>query len=165
MAHIHMLEGPVGAGKSTFGAELSIRHNTVLLALDEWMATLFAADRPQMISMQWYLARKDRCIEQIWKVACGLLATGNDVMLELGLIQLQAREQFYNRMDAAGYKFTVYVLDAAKEVRRERVMMRNTDKGKTFSMHVPLEIFEMASDMWDAPLKGECSRRDVRFIS
>ena len=49
----------------------------------------------------------------------------------------------------ASYDLTVYVLDAPRELRRERVQQRNHEKEKTFSMEVPLHIFELtsASDM------------------
>ena len=46
MARIHLIEGPVGAGKSTFAAQLSGTYAAPHLALDDWMATLFVPDRP-----------------------------------------------------------------------------------------------------------------------
>ena len=165
MAHIHLVEGPVGAGKSTFAAQLSQRHHAPRLILDDWMATLFRPDRPSTGVMEWYVARKHRCIEQIWKVTRGLMDVGSDAVLELGLIQQRDRQGLYERVDAAGYNLSVYVLDAPREVRRERVRERNQRKGETFSMEVQDSFFELDSDMWEPPDEVECSGRDVRFIS
>jgi predicted kinase len=164
VARIHLIEGPVGAGKSTFAAQLHERHAAPRLILDDWMATLFRPDRPGSGVMEWYGERKDRSIDQIWKVACDIVEAGHDVVLELGLVQQSLRQQFYDRVDAAGYDLTVYVLDASREARRDRVRQRNRDKGDTYSMDVPDVFFEIASDMWQPLDDWECEDRDVRFI-
>ncbi len=123
MARMHLVEGPVGAGKSTFAASLRARHDAPHLALDAWMATLFGPDRPATGWVDWYLERKDRCLEQIWAVTRQVLESGGDVVLELGLVQRRSRESLYSRVDAEAYEMTVYVLDAPREVRRERVLV------------------------------------------
>ncbi|RYY59778.1 MAG: ATP-binding protein, partial [Comamonadaceae bacterium] len=56
------------------------------------------------------------------------------------------------------------VLDAPREVRRERVLQRNAEQGETFSMVVPLHIFELASDLWQPPDAAECAQRSVVFV-
>lgn len=165
MARIHLVEGPVGAGKSTFAAALSRRHAAPHLALDAWMATLFGPDRPNTGVVAWYMERKDRCLEQIWAVARDLVERGGDVVLELGLVQRRSRESLYSRVDAQAYELTVYVLDAPREVRRERVRARNQQKGTTFSMEVPDHVFEIASDMWEPPDDAESRDRGIRFIT
>jgi predicted kinase len=162
---IHLVEGPVGAGKSTFAARLSETHKAPRLNLDEWMVTLFRPDRPATDAMSWYLERKKRCIEQIWNVACDLLDTGTSAILELGLIQRQDREDFYSRVDASEYPLQVYVLAAPADVRRQRVHARNRNRSGTFRMEVPDEVFEMANRMWEDPDAAECAERDIRFVS
>ena len=113
--------------------------------------------------MQWYAERTARCIEQIWKLTQSLLEVGNDVVLEIGLIQSRDRERLYRRIDAAGYALTVYVLDAPRELRRERVERRNQEQGDTFCMVVPPHIFELASDLWEPPDAAEQAGRDLHF--
>lgn len=164
MAVIHLVEGPVGAGKSTYAARLGMEQAAPRLILDEWIATLFRADRPETDVMNWYMERKRRCVEQIWNVASDLVEKGGNVILELGLIQRQDREEFYSRVDAAGYQLKVHVLDAPRDVRRERVRERNSAKGGTFFMPVPDEIFELASDLWQAPDEAECEARNIHFV-
>jgi uncharacterized glyoxalase superfamily protein PhnB/predicted kinase len=163
-ARTHLVIGPVGAGKSTFALQLARKHAAVRLTLDEWMAVLFREDRPDGGVMEWYVERTARCIEQIWSVAKGIVDVGTDVVLEIGLLRRDERERFYRRVSDAGFDLTIHVLDAARDVRRERVEERNCTRGSTFSMVVPPAIFELASDLWEPPDPPECEGREVRFI-
>jgi hypothetical protein len=70
----------------------------------------------------------------------------------------------FRRVDASGFGMSAYVLDAGRDIRRERVLTRNRAKGSTFSMVVPLEVFELASDLWEPLDPAECAGRDVRFL-
>jgi predicted kinase len=162
---IYLVEGPVGAGKSTFAGRLGLAHSAPHLNLDEWMATLFRPDRPQQEFLSWYSARKDRCIEQIWKVTCNLLDTGSDAVLELGLVRRGDRESFYGRVDGTGHELKIYVLDAPREVRRARVRDRNRRRGATFQMEVPEEIFDLADRAWQAPGAQECRERNIEIVA
>jgi predicted kinase len=164
MARLSLIIGPVGAGKSTYGIGLCQKERAVRLTLDEWMATLYGADeRPTLGRREWYVERSERCIAQMWPLAVRLLDLGTNVVMEIGLIRRSAREAFYRRVDDAGAELTVHVVDAPREVRRERVMRRNVEQGATFSMVVPADFFELASDLWEAPDEGEREGREVRF--
>ena len=163
-ARIHLVLGPVGAGKSTFALELSRRHGALRLTLDEWMAVLFRPDRPETGLVEWYVERANRCVEQIWALAQELVASGTGAVLELGLLQRAARESFYQRVEAAGFGLSIYALDAPRDLRRSRVQARNAQRGPTFSMLVPPEIFELASDLWEPLAAEEGERRDLSFI-
>ena len=165
MPNIHLIEGPIGAGKSTFSTSLAIQQSGVHIALDEWFAVLFSEDRSDTDFLPWYIERKSRCLELIWKHTRQIMASGTDAILELGLIQQQSRQEFYGRMQSAGFDFSVYVLDASRDIRRERVQRRNLEKGPTFSMVVPDNVFEMASDLWEAPDEIESMERAIQFIS
>jgi predicted kinase/uncharacterized glyoxalase superfamily protein PhnB len=161
---IHLVIGPVGAGKSTFAMGLAREHGAVRFTLDEWMTRLFSPDRPAQGLVEWYVERAARCIEQIWSAATTVVETGTAVILEIGLLQRTERERFYERIEQAGVAYILYVIDAARDVRRARVMKRNDEKGATFAMVVPPAIFEMASDRWEPPDAEECSGRDARFV-
>ena len=161
-ARVHLVVGPVGAGKSTFALDLAREHGAVRLTLDEWMTELFRPDRPENGVVAWYVERAARCVSQIERVTQAVLAAGIDVVLEIGLLQRRERAAFYRRVD--GCDLTIYVLDAARDVRRERVEQRNRLRGPTFCMVVSPEVFELASDLWEAPEGEECEGRDVRFV-
>ena len=165
MSLIHLIEGPVGAGKSTYAAALATRVGGIHIALDEWFARLFSPDRPSADVMTWYAARKERLARHIWAHAQVLLKAGATPILELGLIQQESRRAFYEQAQAAGIELRVYVLEASREVRRERVARRNAEKGPTFSMIVPDGIFELASDLWQSPDPSEIEDHRIKVIS
>jgi predicted kinase len=165
VGRLHWIVGPVGAGKSTLALELARKHRAVRMNLDDWMAELFRADRPENEVMAWYHERTTRCLAQIWKLSEQLVALGTDVVLELGLIQQSSREPFWRQLDESGHGLTIYVLDAPRALRRERVARRNHEQGVTFSMVVPDAVFELASDLWQPLDPSECAGRDVRFLS
>ncbi|BDU36770.1 AAA family ATPase [Vibrio nigripulchritudo] len=164
MAKVFLIEGPVGAGKSTFSKDLSKRMSAPHINLDSWMSRLFSPDRPSTNIFEWYVARKKRCNEQIWEVALSILNSGSDVILELGLIQSDSRKSMYDLINESGHKVSVYVLDAPKEQRRKRVQYRNISEGSTFSMEVSDEVFELASNMWEEPNEIECTKQEVIFV-
>jgi uncharacterized glyoxalase superfamily protein PhnB/predicted kinase len=163
-ARLHLIVGPVGAGKSTFALELARRHGALRFNLDEWMAVLFRPDRPQTGLTEWYVERAERCVEQIWALARATLESGKAAVLEIGLLQRAARESFYRRVEAAAFDLTVHVLDAPRDVRRARVQARNVERGPTFCMLVPPEIFELASDLWEPVSPEEAATREISFI-
>ena len=162
---VHLVLGPVGAVKSTFALALSRETRAVRLTLDEWMARLFRADRPDHGVMPWYAERAERCIEQILATSSALVASGTNVILEIGLLDLRARARFFERARAAGFQLTIHAMDAPRDVRRDRVEARNRERGATFSVVVPLDIFELASDLWEPLAPDECEGRDVRFVT
>jgi predicted kinase len=161
---VHLVVGPVGAGKSTFATGLARDHRALRLTLDAWMVVLFRPDRPDTGVVEWYVERAARCVETIWGVALGAVDVGVDVVLEIGLLQRRERERFYARVAEAGVALRVVVVDADREVRRQRVEARNRVQGATFSMVVLPAIFDLASDMWEPPEPAECAGRDVRFV-
>ena len=128
------------------------------------MVTLFSPDRPDENFMEWYSDRKYRCIQQIWEVTCELLNNGTSVILELGLVQLADREDFYRRVDGTEYEMRVYLIDTPLEQRRARVRERNTQKGGTYKMEVSDEIFDLANSFWQEPTEVEYRERNIEKI-
>ncbi|MEM6995316.1 MAG: AAA family ATPase [Myxococcota bacterium] len=165
MAQLHLVVGPVGSGKSTFVAALCARERAVRLNLDDWMATLFRPDRPVEGMVAWYAERAERCVAQIWSLAVQLIEVGVTVVLEIGLIRRRDRLRLYGWVDERALDLTIHILDAPRDVRRARVQHRNETRGPTFTMVVPPEIFELASDMWEPLADDECEGRDVRFVA
>lgn len=166
MAILHLVEGPVGAGKSTFAKALSSSLRAPHLDLDQWLRTLFSPDRPSDGFVQWYSERKARCIRQIWDVACEILDSGGtSVILELGLVTRADREAFYRRVDATDYTLRIYLLDTPLERRRQHVRERNRQKAGSYKMEVSEEIFELANSFWEEPTQAERRERNVEIVT
>lgn len=163
---VHLVVGPVGAGKSTYATALAARERALRLTLDDWMARLFRPDRPPTGVVPWYVERAARCVAQIQVVARAALALGANVVLEIGLLRREERAAFYAWADAhaPAADLVVHALDAPRGVRRARVERRNHDRGPTFSIEVPPAVFELASDLWEPLDDDERTSRDVRLV-
>ena len=161
---VYLIEGPVGAGKSTYAEQLSKEVSAPHLNLDAWMTQLFQGDRPHIGIIEWYVARKERCTQQILDVTMRLVKAKCSAILELGLLHKDKRFEVYEQLNQLDCEVKIYVLDAPRDLRRERVKQRNIEKGSTFSMEVPQDIFEMASDMWQAPDEQEIEDLGIIFI-
>lgn len=150
MAQLHFLVGPVGAGKSTFARQRCARAPALFLDVDPWMVRLFGADpRPAEDVISWYVERRERVREILWETACEAVQTGLDVYLELGLVSALERAAAFERARGAELEMTITLLDAPREVRRERVAQRNL-RGAPHTQIVPPAFFEAASDRWEA---------------
>ncbi|WP_299211187.1 AAA family ATPase [uncultured Tateyamaria sp.] len=164
MGCIHIIEGPVGAGKTTFAGQLGKEFKTPPFILDDWMINLYRPDRPETDIWTWYAERKQRCLVQIWKVALGLLDSGNQAIVELGLLRTADRRLFCQQVESTSHTYQIYVLDLPQVDRWARVQKRNEEKGETFSMEVSEDVFTMASQMWEPPGAEEISELNVEFV-
>ena len=165
IAKLHLIEGPVGAGKSTYAGRLALELGAAHMDLDDWMVRLFSPDRPEQDFMVWYQECKRRCLEQIWAVSLDLIEKHHSVVLELGLVQRVDREAFYARVDGAGLDMMVYLLDAPEDVRWQRVQRRNKEQGATFKMAVSQEIFQIANRAWQPPDDSEIQARGILEVN
>jgi predicted kinase len=155
MSTLHLVIGPVGAGKTTFARRRATQKRAVFLDVDTWMVRLFGKDtRPEENVVAWYLERRDRCRALLFDLAREILFTGTDVFLELGLVTALEREAFYEKARGEELHLVVLALDASRDVRRERVAERNRSAGEHTQV-VPLRFFEMASDAWEPPTDAE----------
>jgi len=155
MGKLQLLIGPVGAGKSTYARRRVAKSSGVFLDVDTCMVRLFGADpRPSHNLMEWYFERRERCRNLLWDLAKDVLSAGVDVFLENGLVGATEREAFYGKARDEGVQFEIYLLDAPREVRRERVNQRNLSN-LPFTQIVPMEFFERASDAWQEPTESE----------
>lgn len=152
---LHLLVGPVGAGKSTYARRWIARSPGLHLDVDTSMVRLFGGDpRPAAGVLEWYLERRERCRGLLWDLAVDAVRCGVDVLLELGLVQRAEREACYRRARDEELALVVRVVDAPRSVRRERVLGRNSSPGEHTQI-VPPEMFELASDAWEPPLEPE----------
>ena len=163
MAQIYFIEGPVGAGKSTYAQAFAAEGGFTHIALDEWFVRLYSPDRPQEGFVSWYIERKERLLALILSHARAILGTNQNIALELGLIQRGPRQALLRQIQQEGIQFSVHILDAPLDIRRERVRRRNVGQGATFSMLVPDNIFEIASAMWEPPDELELEEYELVF--
>ncbi len=161
MATIHLLYGPVGSGKTTYGRALAAERKAVFFCVDEWMAALFMMDAPTPLTLDWALPRTERCDQQIWAVARQLIALGVDVVLELGFFKREQRARVRALIADAGAEAAVHLLEVPRDVRRERVRRRNQGSA-TFTVEVDDAMFDWAEAYYE-PV-GEDELRGARVV-
>ena len=148
---IHLLFGPLGAGKSTLALQLSAAHRGVRLGIDEWMAELYAPDMPQPMNLPWIMARVQRCERRIWAVAADLVQCGGTAILDLGCMKAADRARFAALAGAQGLPLQPHFVTAPLLVRRQRVMQRNQERGDTFSFEVTPSLFDFMETQFEPP--------------
>jgi len=152
---VYLVYGPVGAGKSTYARELAADRNAIRFAIDDWMHTLFGDDRPQQMDLVWAMTRVARCEARIWATCQEILASGRDVVLEIGAMRATDRERLKSIVEAAGHRLALCFVDADREVRRQRVLQRNREKGDTYTFEVTPAMFDAMETYFERPDETE----------
>lgn len=155
---VYLIYGPTAAGKSTYAQALAIETNAVCFAIDDWMHSLYGDDKPERMDMAWIMPRVARCQHRIWSTCLQILASGTDVVLELGLLREMDRDRMKSVVEEAGYAVSFSFVDADLEVRKQRVMRRNTNKGNTFSFNVTPAMFDAMETYFERPTERELGR-------
>ena len=154
-ATLHVIFGPCAAGKTTYAHALAGRENAVAFVLDEWGAHLFGPDLQGPIEFAWMLERLGRCNALIWSTAEAVLAAGTSVVLDTGAMRRADRERIRQMAEATSLSLQWHFVDAPQDVRRARVVGRNTVKGETFAMEVTPQMFEMLEAIYEPPVPAE----------
>jgi predicted kinase len=154
MPTVHMVFGPVGAGKTTYARKFSNEIRAAFFSIDDWMANLYWQDAPDPPQLEWALERTGRCERQIWKTCRELLALGQDVVVELGFFKREQRDRFCLLAAEAGATAKLHYVTADREVRRARVAARNQGS-ETLTVQVDETTFDWAESWFQAPDEDE----------
>ena len=155
MSKVHLICGPVGAGKTTFAAKLSDEMGGVLFSIDEWMTTLFTPDLQGNIEYDWAMERIGRMESLIWSHVRQLMKRDVDAVLDLGLLQHDHRRKFYDLAAQDAFGICLHFVDADREVRWQRVLGRNAEKGDTYTMDVDRGMFDFCENLFEKPSGDE----------
>jgi len=155
VAKLHLVCGPVGAGKTTRARALAAEVGGVVFSLDEWILTMFGPDASGTVTADWIQARVVRCEEQIWRVARRLLELGTPVVLDLGFMLREQRDRYRRLGGEVGAATELHVVDAPIEVRRARVKERNERRTATFTLPVSDALFDWIEQRYQPPADGE----------
>ncbi len=124
MATVHLLVGLNAAGKTTHARRLEQEVPAVRFTLDEWVLRLFgtAYDHPT------YPEQARRCQHLIWDLACQVLATGTDVVLDWNQWSRQRRDHWRDRAGAEGHATVVHYLPVPVDTAIARAAQRGSDR-------------------------------------
>jgi predicted kinase len=152
---VHLVFGPVGAGKSTYARALASREAGVRFAIDDWMHELFAPDMVSLLDFGWIMARVRRCEQRIRAIAVDVLRTGAPVVLDLGLMKAESRAELRAWAAGQGHAVHDHFVHAPAPVRAQRVRQRNATRGETFSFEVTPMMFAFMEGVFEPPASAE----------
>lgn len=157
MAKVHLICGPVGAGKTTFAKNFSQKTGAVHFSIDEWMTGLFTPDLQGDIEYDWAMERIGRMESLIWSHVVQLIKLDVDAVLDLGLLQRDHRQKFYDLAARDAIDICLHSLEADRELRWGRVQGRNDNKGDTYTMDVDRGMFDFCENLFEKPSGDELS--------
>lgn len=152
---VYLITGGTGAGKTTYALKLARKTKGIRFSIDDWMTTLFWMDSPDPISHDWAMTRIGRAEAQMWETAQQVLKQDLSVILDLGFTKAAHRQKFYDLAKAADAEACLHWVDISPDERWRRVQLRNAEKGETYAMDVPREMFDFMENEWEAPSKKE----------
>ncbi|QOD61605.1 ATP-binding protein [Polaribacter haliotis] len=155
---IHLLVGNTGAGKSTYANKLKLEVNGFVFTLDKWNKILFFPDKTEKDGLDWFLERIDRAELVMQDAILQLEKLKVDSILDVGLSKFSHREKFRKFAEENNLKVKTHFLDISKEIRKERILKRNTEKGETFEFEVTEDNFEFMEDWFETPSKEELQK-------
>lgn len=152
---IHLIVGNTGSGKTTYSNKLKQEKKAILFSIDKWNRTLFLSDKTSNDGLDWFLERINRSESLILELIEQLEATNTDSILDLGLSKFSHREKFRAFAKEKGYTIQIHFLDIPKEIRKQRVKNRNSEKGSTFEFEVSNEDFNFMESWFEKPTLEE----------
>lgn len=153
--NLHLVCGPIGAGKTTAARGLASERDAMLFSLDDWVMQMFGAEAPHPMIFEWWAERCRRCSERIWSISEALLVRGVEVVLDFGFPRAAHREEYRQRARQAGVTVHLHVVDAGAELRWQRVRRRQRDRSSTFALPVTQDMFAASERWWEYPSEAE----------
>ncbi len=152
---IHLIVGNTGSGKTTYAKQLKNDTGGLIFSIDQWNKTLFLPDKKPTVGLEWFLERIERAESLIQSLIAQLESEKTDSILDLGLSKFDHREKFRKFAKTHGFDLKLHYLDVAKEVRLERVIKRNREKGETFEFEVTRQNFDFMESWFEIPTTDE----------
>lgn len=91
----------------------------------------------------------------MWEMCLQVLDSGRDVVLDQGFMTEADRTRVRLLAGQSGYQVSSYFIDADLQLRRERVMRRNTEKGETYAFEVTGLMFDAMEARFERPSPKE----------
>lgn len=161
---INLVCGPTGAGKSTYSERLAQHVSGVRFSIDEWMEQLHNPDKPDELRFEWFYERVQRNCAQMRTVALRLAELDVPSVFDCGLTNSTERAIFADWAEERGLSYRLHFVDVPKDLRWQRVQIRNAEQAETYQFHVDRGMFDFIETLWEAPTDAELDRMPVTVI-
>ena len=147
---LHLVCGKIASGKSTLTARLGAKPGTIVIAEDDWLATLFS---DELSSISDYV----RCSAKLQAImgphVASLLNAGVSVVLDFPANTVANRLWMRTIVEATNVAHQLHFLDVPDDVCKARMRARNESGEHPFA--VTDEQFEKISRHFVAPTADE----------
>ncbi len=152
---IHLIVGNTGSGKTTYSHKLKEESNAIIFSIDKWNKTLFLPDKKEEDGLDWFLERIERAESIILDLVIQQEIVGVDSILDLGLSKFDHRKKFRDFAETNRIELKFHFLDLSKNIRWERILKRNNEKGISYEFKVTKEDFEFMECWFEPPTVKE----------
>lgn len=128
---LHLLCGKPASGKSTLTARLSQTAKTVVIAEDDWLATLYG---DQMTALPDYVRCSARLRDAIAPHVTALLRAGVSVVLDFPANTVETRRWMRSLVVASGAAHRLHYLDVPDALCKARLRARNASGNHPFAV-------------------------------
>ncbi|WAC02190.1 ATP-binding protein [Lacinutrix neustonica] len=152
---IHIIVGNTGSGKTTYSHRLREQTGGCIFSIDKWNKVLFLKDKTKNDGLEWMLERINRSETLMQHYILQLEHNGVDSILDLGFSKRTHRQKFVSFATLNKIEYKIHYLDISKELRKARVIQRNTEKGITYEFEVNPNDFDFMETWFETPTNEE----------
>lgn len=159
-APLHLLFGPIGAGKSHIAQQVAERYRGIILSTDRFFESLFLQDMSPQPDFSWVHERTQRCETTMWQLT--QQAYGKvPVILDAGLATKESRRHYVRLCTSNQLDYQFVYIDASESLRFERIESRNKKSNELFVSH---EIFHFTNQLFEHPTSDELTNLNAISI-
>jgi predicted kinase len=147
---LHLMCGKAASGKSTLAATLAQSPNTVVIAEDDWLATLFG---DQMTTIPDYVRLSAKLRAAMAPHVVVLLKAGVSVVLDFPANTVETRRWMRTLIDISEAAHEMHLLDVPDDVAKARLRARNAGGDHPFA--VTDEQFDRLAKHFVPPFEDE----------
>lgn len=143
---LHLICGPVAAGKTTYARQLARQKQAVLLSLDAAMLTLYGT----IEGREAFLSKQEICRNWLLDLAADSLQNKVPVVLDWGFWKHKDRLALVERFAQYGCSIEMIYLKTHDELRRKRLTQRN-ENSRTSDYVIEQKDFEFFNCLFEKP--------------
>ena len=144
---LYIVQGFIGAGKSTFSKKLSHDTGAVHLNPDEWVTKTYSEEE--------YMSNWNKCFDEIVKLLWGkakqYLLNGKDVIFDMGFWYKKDRDFAKSVAKECNSNFKLFYLYVPDDILKQRIV---ADRPKEWA-EIHLQNFEKNKKLFETPTKDE----------
>lgn len=144
---LYIIQGFIGAGKSTFSRKLANEKRAVHLNPDEWVGKLYSKEE--------YMADWNKCfsdaVDKLWTTAKELLRGGKNVIFDMGFWLKKDRDLARQVAKECQSECVHYYLNVPDEILKQRIV---ADRPPQWAK-IHLENFEKNKKLFQEPEMSE----------